>query len=84
MFINKGEGQRNNICGIKIAEVRKSMRLSQRQLAEKLQLEGLVIDKNAVQRIEAGLRFVIDTELEVFAKVLGITIPELLGVDDKK
>ena len=80
MLINKTENQRNNISGIKIAAVRKSMRISQRQLAERLEEAGLVIDKNAVQRIESGQRFVIDTELQIIARVLNISVSELLGL----
>ena len=80
MFLNKTENQRNNISGIKIAAVRKSMRISQRQLAERLEEAGLVIDKNAVQRIESGQRFVIDTELQTIARVLNISVSELLGL----
>jgi len=45
-----------------------------------LQLAGLDIDKNAVQRIEAGKRFVTDIELVYFAQVLRISYEELLGV----
>jgi len=47
-------------------------------LAEKLQLQGLDIGKNAVQQIESGARFVTDIELKVFAKVLGVSADELL------
>jgi len=40
-------------------------------LADMLQMAGLDIDKNAVQRIESGKRFVTDIELKIIAKVLG-------------
>ena len=43
-----------------------------------LQLAGLDLDKNAIQRIESGQRFVTDIELKVIAQVLGITVDELL------
>ena len=78
MFINKNPDGRNNICGNKIASIRKEMKLSQRALADKLQIEGLDIDKNAVQRIEAGKRFVTDIELAIISRALNITIDELL------
>ncbi|MBR6801407.1 MAG: helix-turn-helix transcriptional regulator [Eubacteriaceae bacterium] len=78
MFINKTKDGSNNICGKKIAKVRKGMQKSQRELADELQLEGLDIDKNAIQRIEAGKRFVTDIELVYIAKVLRITYDELL------
>lgn len=51
---------------------------SQRKLADMLQMEGLDLDKNAVQRIESGKRFVTDIELKVIAKVLGVSYQELL------
>ncbi len=78
MFINKAPGNRNNLCGKNIASIRKSMNLSQRELADRFQLAGLEIDKNAVQRIESGQRFVTDIELKVFSRVLNKTPDELL------
>jgi len=78
MFINKTPDGRNNICGRNITEIRKTMNLSQRQLAEKLQLAGLDIDKNAIQRIESGQRFVTDIELVVLCNVLNCCVDVLL------
>lgn len=78
MFINKSEDGLNNVCGKNVAAVRKNLKISQRELADRLQLAGLDVDKNAVQRIECGKRFVTDIELIVLAKVLDIEIMELL------
>ncbi len=78
MFINKARDGRNNICGKKIASARKARKLSQRQLADGLQLMGLEIDKNAIQRIECGKRFVTDIELTAFSAFLEIPYEELL------
>lgn len=78
MFINKAADGKNNICGGKIAALRKNMKISQRALADKLQLSGLDIDKNAVQRIEAGKRFVTDIELLAFSEVFGADVGDLL------
>lgn len=80
MFINKSKDGRNNICGRNIAAARKEMHISQKQLADKMQLAGIDMDKNAVQRIEAGKRFVTDIELAVFSQVLDIPLAELLDV----
>ena len=77
MFINKSADGKNNICGEKISELRKKQQVSQRQLADKLQLLGLDIDKNAIQRIEAGKRFITDIEIVYFSKVFNIQISEL-------
>ena len=79
MFKNKNESS-NNICGKKIKTVRQAMipKLSQRGLSDLLQLEGLDLDKNAVQRIESGQRFVTDIELKVLSKVLNVSLDFLL------
>lgn len=79
MYKNKN-GNRNNISGIKIAQIRKkiSPTMSQRALADKLQLAGIDLDKNAIQRIESGERFVTDIELVAFSKVLSTPIEELI------
>ena len=54
------------------------MRISQKKLADLMQIGGLDIDKNAIQRIEAGKRFVTDIELVVFSSVLKTKIEKLL------
>ncbi len=84
MYKNKTTDGRNNISGINIARIRKVLipKTSQRALADKLQLEGLELDKNAIQRIESGQRFVTDIELRFIAKVLNVSYEELL--DEKE
>lgn len=79
MFINKTTDGRNNVCGEQIARLRTARKLSQRQLADILQLSGLDIDKNAVQRIEAGKRFVTDIELIHLSEVLNVSYDILLS-----
>ena len=78
MFINKTVEGLNNVCGKNIARFRMEMGISQRELADKMQLVGIDIDKNAIQRIEAGKRFVTDIELIYFAKALNLSFDELL------
>lgn len=78
MFINKSKSGENNICGKNIATLRKAAGLSQHGLAIRLQLYGLDVDKNAVQRIEAGKRFVTDIELVYLMDVLGVSCDALL------
>lgn len=78
MFTNKSKDGLNNLCGKNIAVLRKNLNLSQRQLADKLQLLGLDIDKNAIQRIECGKRFVTDIELSAFSKVFDTALENLI------
>ncbi len=77
MFINKTKEGRNNLCGEKIAEYRKALKISQKKLADKLQLIGLDVDKNAVQRMESGQRFITDIELRYLAEALDKNIIDL-------
>ncbi len=81
MFINKTKAGKNNACGINIAKFRKEMKISQRELADRLQLSGLDVDKNAVQRMESGQRFITDIELIYLSKVLKKSICELYCSD---
>jgi len=78
MFTNKAANGTNNLCGRNIYAFRKNMGISQRELADKLQIQGLDVDKNAVQRIEAGKRFVTDIELSVIATVFKRPLDELI------
>ncbi len=79
MFKNKAE-HRNNLCGQNIAHLRQGRkpRMSQRILAEQMQLLGIDLDKNAIQRIESGQRFVTDIELLALSKVFGVSCDTLL------
>ena len=52
--------------------------VSQRIFAEKLQLLGLDIHKNAIQRIETGKRFITDIELMIIAEMCEVSVDELL------
>ena len=43
-----------------------------------MQLIGIDIDKNAIQRIECGKRFVTDIELKAFAQIFGVSLDDLV------
>lgn len=86
MFKNKTSQGKNNISGIRISYLRKAHipKMSQRLLAEKMQLSGIDLDKNAIQRIESGQRFVTDIELLCFAKIFGVSCDELLNANNSE
>ncbi|MCL2488500.1 MAG: helix-turn-helix domain-containing protein [Oscillospiraceae bacterium] len=79
MFKNKNEDGSLNLCGKKVAELRKSERLSQRAFADKLQLAGMDLNKNAIQQIESGQRFITDIELKAIAKFFDIAVDVLVN-----
>jgi len=80
MYKNCAPDGRRNLCGQRVAVLRKGRtpKLSQRGLAELLQLDGVDVDKNAIQRIESGQRFVTDIELKALAHVLDVSVEALL------
>lgn len=83
MYKNKNVDGSLNLCGNKIRELRQALTpaVSQRVLADQLQLIGIDLDKNAIQKIESGKRFVTDIEIIAFAKIFNITTDELLKQD---
>lgn len=80
MYKNKAADGSNNLCGQKIRAYREALPKSpsQKVFSDMLQVEGLDLDKNAVQRIESGQRFVTDIELRVIARVLKVSYADLL------
>lgn len=82
MFKIKAADGTNNLSGKKIAEIRKSKKLSQRKLAMKMQLLGFDVDHYFIRRVENGERFVTDIDLVIFAKALEIDISDILSLDD--
>lgn len=69
---------KKNVSGEKIHELRVKKRMSQSELAAKVQVEGVMLERDSISRIESGTRFVADYELFVFAKVFGVEISALL------
>ena len=61
---------KKNVSGDRIREARLKRRLTQEDLAAKLQIEGVIMERDSVSRMEIGTRFVTDYELMVLSKVL--------------
>ena len=75
---------KKNISGDRIHQARTTMRLSQAELAARMQVNGVTIEREAISKIETGDRFVTDYELMVFAKVLNVSMEWLIGQDQKE
>ncbi|MBQ3076190.1 MAG: helix-turn-helix transcriptional regulator [Clostridia bacterium] len=71
---------KKNICGERVRSARKAMHLSQQELAAKLQVEGINLERDSISRIEIGTRFVADFELVTLCKILNVSSDELLGI----
>ena len=61
-----------NLINQRLIELRKEHGLSQRDLANSLQLAGYDIDKNVITRIETNKRYVTDVELKAFVEIFGV------------
>lgn len=65
-----------NISGIKLRELRINSKMSQKQVAEKLQLEGIDLTEKEISKIEHNNRLVHDFELFAFAKIFNVSTDE--------
>jgi len=72
---------KKNVCGDRIHEARCKLRLTQSDLAAQLQINGIIIERDSVSRIEIGTRFVADYELRELSKILKVSVNWLLGLE---
>lgn len=70
---------KKNICGKRIKEARRRLKLTQIDLAAQLQVLGVIIERDSLSRIEIGTRFVTDYEIVALSKCLRVSILWLLG-----
>jgi len=63
---------KKNVCGERVRQARVLQHLTQSELAARLQIEEVILERDSISRIEAGTRFVADFELLVLAKVLRV------------
>lgn len=73
---------KKNVCGDRVRDARQKQRLTQEDLAAKLQIAGVIMERDSVSRIEIGMRFVTDYELMVLSKVLDVSMQWLVGIDE--
>ncbi len=69
---------KKNVCGKRVKQARRKMNLTQEDLAAKLQLQGVTLERDSVSRIEIGTRFVSDYEVVVLSRILGVSVAWLL------
>lgn len=72
---------KKNLCGNKVKQARRNLGITQAELAARLQVEGITIERDSVSRIEIGTRFVADFEIVALAKVLKVGVEWLLSED---
>lgn len=76
---------RKNLCGIKIRELRKEKKITQKKLSIMAQLAGYdFITETAIIKLERGTRFIPDYEINIFAELLETTPEHLLQFHNNK
>ena len=84
MFKIKAPDGKNNLCGERIAQLRKERNISQRKLSYQMQLLGYDVDNHFIRRVENGERFVTDIDLKIFCDALGVSLAEILDFDEDR
>lgn len=67
-----------NICGRNIRRIRTEKKITQTDLAARLQIQGVQMNQNSICRIERGKRVVADYELLFIAAALNVPVATLL------
>lgn len=67
-----------NISGERVYQARTSRHMTQQELAARMQVEGVVIEREAISKIETGDRLVTDYELLAFSKVFHVSLNWLI------
>lgn len=70
---------KKNISGERIKKARSAAGITQSDLAARLQVRGIIIERDSISRIEIGTRFVADYELLELADILKVSVEYLLG-----
>ena len=72
-----------NLISKRLAKLRQEHHMSQRDLANKLQLAGYDMDKNVITRIETNKRYVSDLELKAIAEIFQVSYVYLIDGEEE-
>ena len=67
----------NNLIGENVRKLRKSKRISQKELSNRLEAYAIYVCRGSISRIESYERTVTDFELKAIAEILGVSIYDL-------
>ena len=73
------DGNEMNIIGDNLRRLRKERKMSQQELADKLEALAIYICRGSISRIEDKQRTVTDIELYGLAKILNVKITDLFN-----
>lgn len=76
------DGEQKNLIGGKVRELRKKKKLSQQQVADRLETMAIYICRGSISRIEDCSRTVTDIELYGLSQVLSTPIQDFFQKED--
>ena len=76
-------GNDKNIISNSLKRIRSERKLTQGELAARMQTLGVNLDQQMISKIEKNNRIVTDYEVVCFAKALHVTVLYLLGIEEK-
>ena len=76
------DGNSMNLIGDNLRKIRTGKKMSQQAVSDKLELMAIYVCRGSISRIEDKQRTVTDIELYGLAKVLGVSIDDLLDCDE--
>ena len=82
MRIRKQALGTRNMVGAKIEAKRKELGMKQIDLLTQLQIKGIDLNASGLSKLEGQLRNVSDFELKALSEILGVSVNELLGIDE--
>lgn len=82
MRIRKQPLGERNIVGAKIEARRKAINMKQKDLLTQVQIKGIDLNASGLSKLEGQLRNVSDFELKALSEILGVSVNELLGIDE--
>jgi len=65
---------RKNVVGFRVRKAREELKITQAELAARLQVSGIKIDRPAISKLETGNRPVTDIEIVAIARILKVPI----------
>lgn len=74
-------GDKKNISGERIYEMRKKFHMSQSELAVKMQVMGVIVEQDVISRIENGRRIITDYELYAICRIFEVSSDWVLGLE---
>ena len=83
MRLRKQELGNRNLIGARVEAARKKAGMKQKELLAQLQVNGIDMNASGLSKLEGQIRYVTDFELLALARILDVSIEELLGVEEE-